>query len=117
MDEEQRPFCVAVERVIQGDGGLHGLPCQVAEGADDALHLVLGNALYLSAVAHPEDQGPTARQVGQGHQVLGQAVLVGGEAALPVQLVELMGNRLQALLQHCCGLGDPVLAAHVMTSA
>lgn len=117
-DQQQRNTCRGLRHsVIERQRRLDSIAAQVAQLANDAGHLCLVHARGLTVIVHAEHQITTIGVVGESHQMFGQAVLLIGQLGFPVQLIEFMRHRHQALGKDLKGFADPELGCHVIASA
>ena len=86
-NQKDRHTLVEVDAVIQSDGRLNGFPPKIGQCADDALNGICVYADRFAIVINAENQVTALRQVCHCHQVFSQAVFVGGERGLPIQLI------------------------------
>jgi hypothetical protein len=77
----------------------HRISTEVGEPIYDLIHFRNRQTLRLGIAIYSEDEHAPARMIGEGHDVLGEAFLIGRKINLPVKLIRLAAWRGKAVLQ------------------
>ncbi len=96
---------------------LYRVAPQVGQRSDDVRNAFGGQAHWLAVVVDAQHQRAAVGGVGKRHQVLGQSIFVIRQLRFPVEFVQFMRHRAEALLQAPQGSIPPVFRGHVIASA